>query len=177
MFFSDQLGAPKLRERHTARARRFPLVPGIGKKNKNRATVHLYVYPRINTCCYFVFFLFFISYIICSVFFFIIFYCYIFPIIIFPVSAKSFGNYRPVYVLCVIIIYVPPALLFCISNKLTSRGLGYREASINIAHSRWSNGCRFSPTAAALHRARVSSVNFSPNFSEETAALAIIINM
>lgn len=69
------------------------------------------------------------------------FYRYIFPIIIFgfPVGAKSFGNYYTstgYHTTFCLVLFASTwrtcsedMLLFCISNKLTSRGLGYRETS------------------------------------------------
>lgn len=99
----------------TTTARRSPLSRRASEK-------YIYIYTREKKRLNIIY-LFFVS--LYMLFLFFVFYCYIFPIIIFPVSAKSLGNYRPVL-----------PLLFCISNKLMSRGLGYREASINIAHLR-----------------------------------------
>lgn len=145
MFFSDRLGAPKLREIHARRysytsvgqaattttaaaaVRRSPFSRRAQEKYIEYRYTHDVYYVKIKikgqNIIYTLIFSF--PYIYMSFLFFFVFYCYIFPIIIFPVSAKSLGNYRPVL-----------PLLFCISNKLMSRGLGYREASINIAHLR-----------------------------------------
>lgn len=61
VFFRPTWRAQAAGKAHRSRSA-IPSRAGHRKKKKNRATVHLYVYPRINTCCYFIFFIFYFLY-------------------------------------------------------------------------------------------------------------------
>lgn len=67
----------------------YPHITAYGKKKKNKTVPY-----RVCVWCFF-FFFFYHPFGFLLLF---LFYRYIFPIIIFPDSAKSFGNYRPVTV-------------------------------------------------------------------------------